>query len=185
MVAKEIISEITTRDAFFHLLKNNPGLVILKLGAEWCGPCKQIKHIVHAFFATSPSAVVCGDIDVDKSFDFYSMLKSKKMVNGVPVILCYKKGNQSCWHRKKLPKTRGFARTACSANQYLTAPIRYLIMGTDRDGFARNARLRKAEPTSSERLEFKLVMFAFAVVLGVFSSLAIIGVSMILWRIWG
>jgi len=95
MVAKEIISEITTRDAFFHLLKNKPGLVILKLGAEWCGPCKQIKHIVHAFFATSPPAVVCGDIDVDKSFDFYSMLKSKKMVNGIPAILCYKRGNET------------------------------------------------------------------------------------------
>jgi thioredoxin-like negative regulator of GroEL len=95
MTSKEIISEIASRDAFFHLLKNNPGLVILKLGAEWCGPCKQIKHIVHAFFATSPPDVVCGDIDVDQSFDFYSMLKSKKMVNGIPVILCYKKGNLS------------------------------------------------------------------------------------------
>jgi len=95
MTSKEIISEIATRDAFFHLLKNNPGLVILKLGAEWCGPCKQIKHIVHAFFATSPADVVCGDIDVDQSFDFYSMLKSKKMVNGIPVMLCYKKGNLS------------------------------------------------------------------------------------------
>jgi len=93
MASKEIISEIATRDAFFNLLKNNPGLVILKLGAEWCGPCKQIKHIVHAFFATSPPDVVCCDIDVDQSFDFYSMLKSKKMVNGIPVMLCYKKGN--------------------------------------------------------------------------------------------
>lgn len=93
MATKEIISEIASRDAFFHLLKNNPGLVILKLGAEWCGPCKKIKHIVHAFFATSPTDVVCGDIDVDQSFDFYSMLKSKKMVNGIPVLLCYKKGN--------------------------------------------------------------------------------------------
>ena len=95
MTSKEIISEIATRDAFFHLLKNNPGLVILKLGAEWCGPCKQIKHIVHAFFATSPPDVVCCDIDVDQSFDFYSMLKSKKMVNGIPVMLCYKKGNST------------------------------------------------------------------------------------------
>jgi thioredoxin-like negative regulator of GroEL len=95
MTSKEIISEITTRDAFFHLLRNNPGLVIMKLGAEWCGPCKQIKHIVHAFFATSPPDVVCCDIDVDQSFDFYSMLKSKKMVNGIPVMLCYKKGNLS------------------------------------------------------------------------------------------
>ena len=95
MTSKEIISEITTRDAFFHLVRNNPGLVIMKLGAEWCGPCKQIKHIVHAFFATSPPDVVCCDIDVDQSFDFYSMLKSKKMVNGIPVMLCYKKGNLS------------------------------------------------------------------------------------------
>ncbi len=92
-MSKEVISEIPSREAFFHLLQNNPGLIVLKLGAEWCGPCKQIKNVVHAFFATSPSQVVCGDIDVDQSFDFYSFLKSKKMVNGIPVLLCYKKGN--------------------------------------------------------------------------------------------
>ena len=46
------------------------------------------------FFASSPPEVgVCADIDVDQSFDFYSFLKSKKMVNGIPVLLCYKKGN--------------------------------------------------------------------------------------------
>ena len=47
---KKIISEIANRDAFFHLLGHNPGLIILKLGASWCGPCHQIKHIVNAFF---------------------------------------------------------------------------------------------------------------------------------------
>jgi len=94
-MAKNVISEIPNRQAFIHLLSNNPGLIILKLGAEWCGPCKQIKPVVDGFFATSPPQVVCGDIDVDVSFDFYSFLKSKKMVNGIPVILCYKKGNSS------------------------------------------------------------------------------------------
>lgn len=94
-MSKQIISEIANRDAFFHLLIHNPGLIILKLGASWCGPCKQIEHVVHAFFATSPPDVVCGDIDVDESFDFYALLKSKKMVNGIPVLLCYKKGNQT------------------------------------------------------------------------------------------
>jgi hypothetical protein len=92
-MSKKIISEIANRDAFFHLLGHNPGLIILKLGASWCGPCKKIEHIVHAFFASSPDNVVCGDIDVDVSFDFYALLKSKKMVNGIPVLLCYKKGN--------------------------------------------------------------------------------------------
>jgi hypothetical protein len=92
-MSKRVISDIPNRAAFAHLLQNNPGLIVLKLGAEWCGPCKTIKHVVDGFFATSPDNVVCGDIDVDSSFDFYSLLKSKKMVNGIPVILCYKKGN--------------------------------------------------------------------------------------------
>jgi thiol-disulfide isomerase/thioredoxin len=94
-MSKEVISEIYDRNAFLNLLKHNNGLIILKLGAEWCGPCKTIKNAVHGFFASSPPEVLCGDIDVDKSFDFYSFLKSKKMVNGIPVLLCYKKGNTS------------------------------------------------------------------------------------------
>jgi thiol-disulfide isomerase/thioredoxin len=94
-MSKQVISQIASREAFVTLLQNNPGLIILKLGAEWCGPCKTIKSAVHGFFASSPPEVVCGDIDVDNSFDFYSFLKSKKMVNGIPVLLCYKKGNSS------------------------------------------------------------------------------------------
>jgi thioredoxin-like negative regulator of GroEL len=94
-MSKKVISQIAGREAFITLLQNNPGLIILKLGAEWCGPCKTIKSAVHGFFASSPPEVVCGDIDVDNSFDFYSFLKSKKMVNGIPVLLCYKKGNNT------------------------------------------------------------------------------------------
>jgi thiol-disulfide isomerase/thioredoxin len=92
-MSKQIISEVANREAFFRLLDHNPGLILLKLGAEWCGPCKTIKPAVYGFFASSPPEVVCADIDVDQCFEFYSFLKSKKMVNGIPVILCYKKGN--------------------------------------------------------------------------------------------
>jgi len=92
-MAKEIISEIANRDSFFNLLCHNPGLILLKLSAKWCSPCKLIEQPVNAFFATSPPEVICGDIDVDISFDLYSFLKSKKMVNGIPALLCFKKGN--------------------------------------------------------------------------------------------
>ena len=94
-MSKTVVSEIADRTAFFHLLSHNPGLIVLKLGASWCGPCKVIEKEVHAFFATSPVDGGCGDIDGDESFDFYSFLKSKKMVDGIPVLLCYKKGNQT------------------------------------------------------------------------------------------
>ena len=95
MASKTIISQFNTRNDFLRLLSNNPGLIIIKLGAEWCGPCKRIAPVLEGFFASSPDTVLCCDIDVDESFDFYAFLKSKKMVNGIPVILCYKKGNQS------------------------------------------------------------------------------------------
>jgi len=92
---KQIIASFENRQEFMGLLQVNPGLVILKMGAEWCGPCKKIRPVLEAFFATSPPEVVCADIDVDESFDLYAYFKSKKMVNGIPVILCYKKGNHT------------------------------------------------------------------------------------------
>ena len=90
---KQIITSFANRGEFLALLKVNPGLVIVKFGAEWCSPCKQIKPVLDAFFASSPPEVVCADIDIDESFDLYAFLKSKKMVNGIPAVLCYKKGN--------------------------------------------------------------------------------------------
>ncbi len=78
---KQIISSFETRDEFMNLLKVNPGLVIVKLGATWCGPCKAIAHIVEAFFATSPPNVICADIDVDESIDFVQQR--------IIIIFCY------------------------------------------------------------------------------------------------
>jgi thioredoxin 1 len=95
MPQKTIITQIGKREDFLRLLLNNPGLIILKMGATWCGPCKRIKPVLDGFFASSPDNVVCCDIDVDECADLYSYFKSKKMVNGIPVILAYKKGNTS------------------------------------------------------------------------------------------
>ena len=77
-ISKEIISSFEHRNDFIKLLEVNPGLVVVKLGATWCGPCKKIAPIVEAFFASSPKNVVCADIDVDESVDLYAFLKAKK-----------------------------------------------------------------------------------------------------------
>jgi len=92
-MSKEIISQFDSREDFLKLLRVNPGLVIMKMGATWCAPCKKIAPVVEGFFLSSPKNVICADIDVDDSIDLYAYLKSKKMVNGIPVILCYIKGN--------------------------------------------------------------------------------------------
>jgi thioredoxin 1 len=95
MSQKTVISQFKSRDEFLRLLQNNPGLVVLKLGATWCGPCKRIKPVLDGFFASSPDNVICCDIDVDECSDLYVYFKSKRMVNGIPAILLYKRGNTS------------------------------------------------------------------------------------------
>ena len=95
MTQKTVITQFKSREDFMRLLQNNPGLIVLKMGATWCGPCKRIKPVLDGFFASSPDNVICCDIDVDECADLYSYFKSKRMVNGIPVILAYKKGNTS------------------------------------------------------------------------------------------
>jgi thiol-disulfide isomerase/thioredoxin len=96
-MSKQVVSEIASVEAFFSLLQNNPGLIIIKLGAEWCGPCKTIEPLVYELMSKVPATVKCAALDIDEeaNFDLYAFLKSKKMVNGVPVILFYKMGNKS------------------------------------------------------------------------------------------
>jgi thiol-disulfide isomerase/thioredoxin len=90
-----ILTEIENRNHFAELLKQNPGLFIIKFGADWCGPCKKIEGLVHEWFNKTNDKVQCAVIDVDESFDIYAFLKSKKMVNGIPAILCYYKDNHN------------------------------------------------------------------------------------------
>jgi thiol-disulfide isomerase/thioredoxin len=88
-----VITKINDRLHFAQLLQSNPGIFIIKFGAEWCMPCKAIEHDVINYFNHMPDNVQGAIIDVDESFDVYAFLKSKKMVGGIPAILAYYKGN--------------------------------------------------------------------------------------------
>jgi thioredoxin 1 len=93
-VPSSIITELS-KEGFGQALLNNPGAFVVKFGAEWCGPCKRIDPLVHSWMARFPPTIQGAVIDIDENFEIYALLKSKKQVNGVPVILCYKKGNLS------------------------------------------------------------------------------------------
>ena len=93
-IPENVITELS-KESFEKLLKNNQGLLIIKFGAEWCGPCKKIDPIVYEWMSklSLKQNVTCAIIDIDENFDIYVYLKGKKVINGVPVILCYVKGN--------------------------------------------------------------------------------------------
>lgn len=85
----------TKRQEMMELFKSgNPGAIIIKFGAEWCAPCKKIDSFVDKYMEMMPSDKIrCIKIDIDNALDVYAFLKSKKIVNGIPVCLAYYKGN--------------------------------------------------------------------------------------------
>ena len=88
-----IIHNIENKTAFAQLLQNNPGVLIIKFGAEWCGPCKMIDPFVKTCISKMPNNIQSVIVDVDQSIEIYGFLKTKKMINGIPAILAYYAGN--------------------------------------------------------------------------------------------
>jgi thioredoxin 1 len=93
MPALPLLTEIRDKQHFADLLQENPGLLIIKFGATWCGPCKRIAGLVDEWFERLPVNVQCAEIDIDECFEVYAFLQKNRRINGVPGILCYFKGN--------------------------------------------------------------------------------------------
>lgn len=87
--------KIVTRDQFMNAILNNKSVLILKFGANWCRPCKTIEPNVQTFKNKMPEHMKLIIIDVDESRDIYAFLKSKKQINGIPVLMAYYKGNET------------------------------------------------------------------------------------------
>jgi thiol:disulfide interchange protein len=87
-----------TKKSFEEMLKNNPGKIVIKLGATWCGPCKRIEsHVVQYYNNITKQFpnIKCIMIDVDESFEIYGMFKTMRQISGIPAILCFNQGNVS------------------------------------------------------------------------------------------
>ena len=73
-------------------------LLIIKFGADWCGPCKAIAPAYKEFISKAPINILFADIDVDDNLDLYMSLKRAKMVTSIPVFLAFFGGvNRECW----------------------------------------------------------------------------------------
>jgi thioredoxin 1 len=100
-MSNSIITSIPTTQDFAKYLQDNPGVFIVKFGAEWCGPCKKVDPLIKQRISelmtnTSPETqakLQFAIIDIDDSLEVYSFLKTKKMVNGIPALLAWYKGN--------------------------------------------------------------------------------------------
>ena len=91
---KEIITSIPSRKDLLDIINNNDGILVLKFGAEWCGPCKKIEKQVLDWFDILPANVTCGLIDADENFDVMAFFKQKRKIKTIPAILRYDSDNK-------------------------------------------------------------------------------------------
>jgi len=93
-MSNPVITNIKTGTDLANLLEHNPGIVIVKLGATWCQPCKNIEPIVSSWLAKLDHNLIQRVVlDIDECIDLYGFLKKKRVVRGVPTILAYYKEN--------------------------------------------------------------------------------------------
>ena len=76
-----------TKDNFEEKIKN--GLVIIKVGADFCGPCRQMKPILEEFSENNKEVLV-GDIDMDVEQE----LGMKLGVRSIPHTFIFKNGEK-------------------------------------------------------------------------------------------
>lgn len=68
-------------------LKDNE-YVVVKFGAEWCGPCKQIAPVLEELADTYQDRLKYIPVDVEESYDIATEYK----IRNVPTILFIKNG---------------------------------------------------------------------------------------------
>ena len=98
MIIIDDFEEEVDRTRFEEIIHNNQDIIIFKFGAEWCNPCKKVKPIIEENIVNMNNYMEAKKIDrnvyfyeiiVDDYFDLYAMFKQKKMINGIPHMMCF------------------------------------------------------------------------------------------------
>ena len=80
-------------------------VIVIKFGAEWCGPCNRIKPYCHNVFKKSSNKVICFDINIDEeeNIELYQAYKQKKMIKTIPAIFAYSQNKERNYQHWWIP----------------------------------------------------------------------------------
>lgn len=62
-------------------------IFIVKFTADWCKPCRRIRHICLEWQQSFGSTAEFLEINIDDQIDLYSFFKRKRIIRGIPAIL--------------------------------------------------------------------------------------------------
>lgn len=76
-----------TNENFESVINDNKS-VMIKVGAEWCGPCRTMKPIIEALTEEYKGRVVICEADADECTEIVDKFK----IRGIPMTLFFKNG---------------------------------------------------------------------------------------------
>lgn len=76
-------------DNFNDVIKSE-NLSVIKLGAEWCGPCRMVKPVLEKVSNSENDGVTYGDLDIEK----FPEIAGELQIRSIPTTLFYKNGKQ-------------------------------------------------------------------------------------------
>lgn len=83
-----------SRYEFQSWLSEQPGGVVVKFTADWCGPCQRVAPLIEEWHSrlSTRADVQFVHLDVDENFDVFALMKSKKLVPAIPCLVYYRGG---------------------------------------------------------------------------------------------
>lgn len=83
-------------DDIKELLKSHK-CVVIKFTATWCKPCKNSQPFIENNLKSLDENVKYLEFDIDETLELYGTLKSKRILNGIPSLVCYKNTNETIY----------------------------------------------------------------------------------------
>jgi thioredoxin 1 len=86
------IKKINSLEEYDEFVNAPDTLNIVKVGAEWCGPCRTIEQTIAGLTDEEVSGVLLGEIDADDEWAEDKIAELK--IRGIPVMIAFKGGEE-------------------------------------------------------------------------------------------
>ena len=98
MAESENIIEVTSNSQFDEAIKSEV-LTIVDFWANWCGPCRMLKPILHKIASEHPEIQLL-TVDVDSNQE----LAAKYGINSIPDVFMFKNWKEVCRFQWVMPE---------------------------------------------------------------------------------
>lgn len=86
------IKKINSLEEYDEFVNAPDTLNVVKVGAEWCGPCRTIEQTIAGLTDEEVSGVLLGEIDADDEWAEDKIAELK--IRGIPVMIAFKGGEE-------------------------------------------------------------------------------------------